>query len=133
MVMAACANAGENGRLEIIVNSNVAADSVDIAVARSIFTRKLTRWQDGSTIRVFVLADNHPAHREFVKEKLGLFPYQLRQIWDRMVFSGIEEAPEVVETIGDMYQVIKETPGAIGYAPVDDTMEFQGVRYVTLD
>lgn len=125
--------ADNNQDVALIINPSVRTETIDVSVARAIFTRKLTRWSNGNIVRVFVLPDNHPIHRKFVKEKLGIFPYQLRQIWDRIVFSGINEAPEVVENIGKMYQAIKENPGAIGYASVKKMAQFEGVNYVIIN
>lgn len=133
LAFAISANADDNKELALIVHPSVITKSIDVSVARAVFTRKLTRWFDGNSVRVFVLPDNHNVHRKFVKEKLGLFPYQLRQIWDRMVFSGIGEAPEVVETVEKMYQAIKANPGAIGYAPVSNRLHLEGVNYVFID
>ncbi len=115
--------------LELIVHADLADENIDVAMARAVFTRKLTRWSNGTAIKVYVLADEHQLHRDFVKGKLGFFPYQLRQIWDRLVFSGVERAPELVGSIEEMYIAIKSTPGAIGYAPV---VKMQGVHYVKL-
>lgn len=120
-------------KASVIVNASSNVGYLDINTARAIFTRKLTRWPDGQPVRVFVLEDNHPLHKYFVKQNLDLFPYQLRQIWDRLVFSGIGQAPQTVEGLEEMLKLVGSTPGAIGYAPAVDNTEEHGVRYVQLD
>jgi hypothetical protein len=82
---------------------------------REIFFGRQTRWRDGSPLRAFVLPDQNPLHIRFSKEILGVYPYQLRSAWDRMVFSGTGTPPAVVESLEQMKSIIKETPGAIGY------------------
>lgn len=82
---------------------------------REIFFGRQTRWRDGSPLRVFVLPDQNPLHIRFSKEVLGVYPYQLRSAWDRMVYSGTGTPPSIVESIEQMKLLIKETPGAIGY------------------
>ncbi|UJP05724.1 MAG: hypothetical protein LZF61_01755 [Nitrosomonas sp.] len=72
-------------------------------------------WTDGTKIRVFVLADEHELHQIVSKEKLNVFPYQLRSTWDRLVFSGTGQAPIQVNSSEEMLQKIANTPGAIGY------------------
>lgn len=82
---------------------------------REIFFMRLSTWPDGSPIHVFVLPDNHPLHIRFAKEILGVYPFQLRSAWDRLVFSGTGVSPTTVETEEEMLERIKSTPGSIGY------------------
>ena len=82
---------------------------------REIFFVRQTRWPDGQPIRAFVLPDQHPLHVRFAKEILGVYPYQLRAAWDRMVYSGTGVPPTVVETVEEMLNNIEQTPGGIGY------------------
>lgn len=82
---------------------------------REIFFGRQTRWRDGSPLRAFVLPDQHPLHIRFSKEVLGVYPYQLRSAWDRMIYSGTGTPPALVESLEQMKTLIKETPGAIGY------------------
>lgn len=82
---------------------------------RTIFFSRRTRWPDGSRIRAFVLPDNHPAHIRFSKEILGVYPYQLRTAWDRMLYSGTGVPPATVENLDEMRKKIAQIPGAIGY------------------
>lgn len=82
---------------------------------REIFFERRTRWPDGNPLRVYVLPDQHPIHIRFSKEVLGVYPYQLRSAWDRMVYSGTGTPPVVVESLEQMQEQIRQTPGAIGY------------------
>lgn len=82
---------------------------------REIFFGRQTQWPDGSSLRVFVLPDKHPVHIRFSKEILGIYPYQLRSAWDRMVFSGTGTPPVAVDSLEEMQMQLQKTPGAIGY------------------
>ena len=82
---------------------------------REIFFMRISSWPDGSRIHVFVLPDKNPLHVKFAKEILGVYPFQLRSAWDRMVYSGTGVPPTTVETLDEMQTRIKQTPGAIGY------------------
>ncbi len=82
---------------------------------REIFFGRQTQWPDGTSLRVFVLPDKHPVHIRFSKEILGIYPYQLRSAWDRMVFSGTGTPPVAVDSLEEMQMQLKKTPGAIGY------------------
>ena len=82
---------------------------------RRIFFSRQTHWSDGTPIRAFVLPDKHPLHIRFSKEILGVYPYQLRSAWDRMMYSGTGAPPITVKNIEEMRHKIEFTPGAIGY------------------
>jgi len=86
---------------------------------REIFFMRLSTWPDGSPIHVFVLPDNHPLHVRFAKEILGVYPFQLRSAWDRMVFSGTGVSPTTVESIDEMQRRIDALPGSIGYTDTE--------------
>lgn len=101
--------------VEIIANKSVSASQVSVANARAIFGMRQVKWPDGSLIRVFVLPDNHAVHGAFCKERLNIYPYQLRQSWDRLVYSGMAQAPEEVATEAELLTRVAATPGAIGY------------------
>ena len=103
--------------VEIIANRGVTASAVTLASARALFGMRMTRWpEDGKPVKVFVLPDGHPLHAALCKEQLNLFPYQLRQSWDRLVYSGMAQAPIEVSTEEEMINRVATTPGAVGYA-----------------
>ena len=71
---------------------------------RAIFGMRLHAWPDGTAIRVFVMRDDAPLHAAFSKEKLNVFPYQLRLAWDRLVFSAPGHPPDPVASPADMME-----------------------------
>ncbi|MDR4516740.1 MAG: substrate-binding domain-containing protein [Nitrosomonas sp.] len=100
---------------QIVTHPDVNESNISKNYLRAIFSMRLRTWPNGVIIKVFVLPDDHKLHHEFSKEKLSLFPYQLRQSWDRLVFSGTGQAPTTVSSNEDMLSRIMNTPGAIGY------------------
>ncbi len=100
---------------EIVANPGVNEKILTVNSLRSIFSMRLKTWSDGTKIRVFVLSDDDELHQIFSKEKLNVFPYQLRSTWDRLVFSGTGQAPTKVSSNEEMLAKIASTPGAIGY------------------
>ena len=101
--------------VEIIGNRSVSVNSLSLATARSVFGMRQVKWPDDARIQVFVLADTHPTHVALCKERLNLFPYQLRQSWDRLVYAGMAQAPIEVATEEELLNKVATTPGAIGY------------------
>ncbi len=100
---------------ELIINDAAPPQSISRNEARLCFTMRLPTWENGIPVKVFVLPDDHPVHRQFTKTVLGLFPYQLRQVWDRQIFSGTGQAPMTVATEQEMIERVATTPGGIGY------------------
>ncbi|MBF0622522.1 MAG: hypothetical protein HQL54_11405 [Magnetococcales bacterium] len=82
---------------------------------RAIFGMRVRQWSDGKPIKVFVLPDSALLHKQFCKQKLNVFPYQLRRIWNRLVYTGTGHAPIEVADEQEMARQIAQTPGAIGY------------------
>lgn len=100
---------------DVVTNSSVNEKTLPKSSLRAIFGMRLHTWPDGTAIRVFVMPDDAPLHATFSKEKLNVFPYQLRSAWDRLVFSGTGQAPETVTSPEEMLARVASTPGAIGY------------------
>ena len=48
-----------------------------------------------------------------------MFPYQLRRLWDKQIFSGTGIAPTTVKSIEEMRERVANTKGAIGYLRED--------------
>lgn len=101
--------------VDIITHRDVKVRSITLANARAIFGMRMPRWPDGTLVRVFVLPDQHPLHSRLSKEKLDLYPYQLRQTWERLLYSGMAQAPVEVGSEEEMLSRVAATPGAIGY------------------
>ena len=104
----------------LIINPSVSLSCVDRNTARLLFTMRIQQWPNQADIpvRVFVLADDNPVHREFTKTILGIFPYQLRHVWDRQLFSGTGQVPITLPNEQEMITSIAKTPGAIGYVSI---------------
>lgn len=122
-----------NDSVEVVVHPSVGVKVRNLSrnSLRAIFGMRLRAWQDGSPIRVFVLPDEVPLHHLFAKEKLNIFPYQLRSAWDRLIFSGTGQAPFLVNSEEEMRVRVANTPGAIGYLKrvnIDDSIQILHVE-----
>jgi hypothetical protein len=84
-------------------------------VVAAIFGMRMTTWADGKNIQVFVMPDDDPAHGAFCRQVLHIFPHQIRMAWDRLIYSGTGQGPQIVSTAEEMRTRLMKTPGAIGY------------------
>ncbi|WP_206019596.1 substrate-binding domain-containing protein [Pseudomaricurvus alkylphenolicus] len=94
-------------------------ESLSLNEVRAIFSMRVRAWPDGSPITVFVLPDDDPQHQTFVRQVLTLLPHQLRRNWNRLVYTGIGQAPVEVASETEMRRRLAATPGSIGYLNTD--------------
>ncbi len=106
--------------VEVITHTDASVSLTQVKDLRAIFSMRLRYWPDGSKIRVFVLPDNNALHKKFVKEKLHMFPHQLRRTWDRMTYTGTGQPPVTVNSNAEMLEKIQNTPNAIGYIEINE-------------
>ena len=100
--------------VSIVVNHNVVED-LSLLTLRSIFSKRKRSWENGQTITVVVLPDDHTLHKQFCRRVLKMYPYVLRDHWDRITFSGTGTAPILAKSEEDLKHIVAHTPGAIGY------------------
>ena len=101
--------------VEMIANLGVTVQTLSVNAARSMFGMRQVRWPDGSLVRVFVLPEQNSLHGDFCRNILNIYPYQLHQSWNRLVYSGTGQAPAEVASELEMLAKVAATPGAIGY------------------
>lgn len=104
----------------VIAHPAITEDSIPRATLRAVLGMRLQRWPGETPVKVFVLADETPEHATFSKSVLQVFPQQLRMAWDRQVFSGQGQYPEVVASTQEMLARVASTPGAIGYVKASE-------------
>lgn len=109
------APAAAAGSITIIANPSAPVDALSQASLRAIFAMRIRQWPDGSPVTVFVLPDADRHHASFCKEVLRVYPYVLRDTWDRMVYTGAGQAPTQLTNAEDVMRLVSQTPGSIGY------------------
>lgn len=102
--------------VRIITSPEHDARALDTGFVRAAFMMRQRQWPDGTPVRVFVLPDHDGLHAQFTRQELGTYPYVLRGLWDRLVYTGTGFAPTVVQTEKEMLEKVQATRGAIGYA-----------------
>jgi len=116
--------------VDLIVNPTVKVQTLSVGEVRSLFGMRQLTWPDGSPVKIFVLSEQNPLHASFCKEILNLYPYQLQQSWNRLVFSGTGQAPTEVSTEQNMVALVAANPGAIGY--VNKVSNNDHIRKITV-
>lgn len=109
-----------NSQVVAITSATYDPGDVSRNTLRAIFLMRDAKWDDGMPVKVYVFSDTDPNHEMFTKEILRFLPRQLRQAWDRQVFSGLGQYPEQVVSAQDMLKKVKATPGSVGYLSMQE-------------
>ena len=100
----------------VILNKNIQQHQLTRSEVRDIFSARKQYWPDGTKITVYVLESNSDAHRDFCRQVLKMFPYQLERLWNQIIYSGQGERPKTLATQTEVLEAVASTPGAVGYA-----------------
>lgn len=117
----------------VIANAGVKVERLSDDELISLFSMRATRWPDGQAVTLVVFPDQNPHHVRFVKRDLKIFPYQLRHIWDRYIFSGTGQAPHVVTNRAEMLYWVGHIDGAIGYLDQPPGPDQEDVHVVAIE
>lgn len=99
----------------LVAHPDIELSALPRDALRAMFAMRQRTWPGGQAMQVFVLPNRDPVHARFAKEMLAVYPHQLQLAWDRMVFSGMGQAPHRVRDQVDMRERVAHTPGALGY------------------
>lgn len=111
----AASTADQAEEVVVIVPAGSSINTISKTKLRAIFGMRSRTWPQGNPIKVFVLEDDDPVHASFSKQVLNTFPFNLRRIWDRRVYSGTGQSPVVVKTEAEMRSKISGNEHSIGY------------------
>jgi len=124
-------SAQPSAQITIIAHPEVDHGAINISKLKSIFSMRYRQWPSGNTIKVYVLKDNNPTHILFTKKILQTYPYNLRRIWDRRVYSGTGTAPIVLNSPAEMLLAVANNKNSIGYLPesqINDRVKVLNLR-----
>ena len=114
--------------LYVMVNESVMVAELSRSELRQIFTGQRQYWNNGTKITVFVLEDRDELHKQFCRDILQMFPYQLSRIWDQITYSGQGVTPVRVTSYQALIDALENTEGAIGYVDRNDIVKLRRVE-----
>ena len=116
------------GDLKVMAHESVSISQLNRSELRQIFTGQRQYWDDGTKITVFVLQDRDELHKQFCRDILQMFPYQLSRLWDQITYSGQGVTPVRVISYQALIDALENTPGAIGYVERTDIVKLRRVE-----
>lgn len=114
--------------LNVMVNESVMVEELSRSELRQIFTGQRQYWENGTKITVFVLQDSDELHRQFCRDILQMFPYQLSRLWDQITYSGQGITPIRVTSYQALVDALENTVGSIGYVERTDIVKLRRVE-----
>lgn len=108
-----------DGDIVVLTHADVKTGELNLSNLRAIFSIRKRSWDNKIPIKVYVLPDKSEIHQKFCKTILKVYPYVLREQWDRLIFSGTGIPPTTVDSEDELREMVDATPGAIGYAIIN--------------
>ena len=127
-VLVMCVYKVNASELNVMVNESVMVAELNRSELRQIFTGQRQYWDNGTKITVFVLQDTDELHRQFCRDILQMFPYQLSRLWDQITYSGQGITPIRVTSYQALVDALENTEGAIGYVERTDIVKLRRVE-----
>ena len=127
-VLMMCVSKVNASELNVMVNESVMVAELNRSELRQIFTGQRQYWDNGNKITVFVLQDSDELHRQFCRDILQMFPYQLSRLWDQITYSGQGITPIRVTSYQALVDALENTEGAIGYVERTDIVKLRRVE-----
>ena len=128
--MSLCISTIHAKTIDVITHPSINIDSLTTSQLRRIYSMRQVKWADGKPIVVFVLPSSSQLHKDFCKQTLRIFPYQLDLMWNKLIFSGLGVAPTTVNTTVELLTAVKSTPGAIGY--IEKVTKDEEINVITI-
>jgi ABC-type phosphate transport system substrate-binding protein len=113
----------------IVHPTNTAATTTREFVAQA-FLKRVTRWEDGETIRPVDLPSEARTRSAFSLHVLNRSVDAMRSYWQQRIFSGRDLPPPELESDDAVLRYVASTPGAIGY--VSANAKLQNVKALVL-
>ena len=107
-----CLPARAHAQVAVIVHPS--GKSVTAAEAAEIFAGNTTTWSDGTKVQLVDQPDT-PTGRAFYQKVVKKPMPLVRAQWTKLALSGQALAPKRVADDAAVVELVKRTPGAIGY------------------
>ena len=99
---------------DVVVNSGVAANSLDKAALKDILLGKTAYWEGGQAITIVVLTEKTDAA---LQETTGMSAGAFKTFWQRLTFSGRGKQPKEADSVEKLLAMVAENKGAVALVP----------------
>lgn len=121
------------GDLYIVVNATNPVSALTHNEALDLFMGRSRQFSGGLAVQPFDQARNSVARAEFYRLLTGMDMPQVNSYWARLMFSGQTQPPRAIDTEASLVDVLRRSPGAIGYLTQPPTDKSLSVVLVLRD
>lgn len=100
----------------VVANPQSGIDSLSREEVINIFLGRLHHLPSGVSLQPVDLPAAHPDKARFYHLLVGKDLAEINAYWSRLIFSGRTSPPRAAKSQEDLLNIIRRTPGAIGYA-----------------
>ncbi|WP_428737921.1 hypothetical protein [Sulfurimonas sp.] len=113
----------------IIVNPNMEIDKISKSELEKIFLSKTNTLPDGTRARPVEIAKTK-LKSHFYTIIANKSEVELRSYWATLIFTGTGRPPKQMQTIKEIIEYVRTTPGAIAY--IEDNKVDDAVKKLTI-
>jgi ABC-type phosphate transport system substrate-binding protein len=95
-----------------------------------MFTKKAKRWASGQPVMPVDLAESAKVRAAFTQAVHGKGVSAVKSYWEQQIFSGREVPPAEKGSEAEVLEVVRSTPGAVGYVSAD--RDLHGVKVLVV-
>ena len=115
--------------LLIIANRSIPVDGLKRTTVANIYKAEETKWNNGETI-IVVMHKKGLIHNKFAQDIVGITHTRLRDIWRKVIFTGLGRPPRIFRNEPDLVEYVSKTNGAIGY--ISASTPHKGVKVISI-
>jgi len=104
--------------MAVIVHESVETNKLDKNEVLNIYLLRKQLWDSNKRIRIADYKGNSSIRIAFYNF-FNTTPTNIKKIWLRAQFTGRSIPPIVVDSVDEMWKVVLENPGTIGYVPIN--------------
>ncbi len=112
-------------QIVIIANTSISENEISKNDLKDMFLGIKLKWSDSKDVKLIVLKGTE-THEAFLKNYIKKRPYQFKNYWKQMLFTGKSVLPKSTESEDAVLEYVEKTEGAIGYIsaePADETVK----------
>jgi ABC-type phosphate transport system substrate-binding protein len=117
--------------VKIVVHASNPVESISKSKAADLFLKRATRWENGRAVTPVDQSEKSAARGAFTKELLGKEVAWVKSYWQKMIFSGRATPPAELPSDGEVLDLVRSNPDAIGYVGESATIP-GGVKVLTV-
>ena len=114
----------------IVANPGVHVTSLTRSAASAIFLKKTPKWENGTLVVAVDQTEKSGVRAVFSSEVHGKSVAAVKSYWQQQIFSGRDVPPVEKSSDSDVLDVVRSTPGAVGY--VSEGASLSGVTVIEI-